>query len=448
MPNALQQLVPPAQSNPPSSAPMARRRQPPAQDGADLEIRYDPTTGKLVSAPRSQPRKPDQVVFDTFAQDGFFADERVFVLDPALRNAPDGPARAWFHDDQTAVQVFAASPPWPIPGHAHPCQWCATPQSLATADPANLCLTVIAEEQVTYRWPHARGTRDAPLLWFPEPNASEPRTRGILDPGTMATSRIAIIGVGSGGSKVAEALAKAGVRQFDLVDPDRLTTGNLVRHACGLSDIGRYKVHALADRLRSRASDIGINVHTWPVDQAPERLTELITHCDVVAACTDCPAAQMACNIACVQAKVPMVFGRVYSGGIGGDVFMRRTCADPCLACVRWGATMEASSPERLRKVTPDYVSDDELAHQIMVGLDCDIEPIATMMTRLLLCHLTQGTPTALDTVRAHLRAPYFLYANRPQGLFAPWATPRDDLRLLRWYPIDVPRSPTCRICN
>ena len=52
---------------------------------------------------------------------------------------------------------------------------------------------------------------------------------------TVATQRVAIIGVGSVGSKMAESLVRSGVRRLLLVDGDIFLPGNIERHTFGLA---------------------------------------------------------------------------------------------------------------------------------------------------------------------------------------------------------------------
>ena len=65
----------------------------------------------------------------------------------------------------------------------------------------------------------------------------------------ITQSRFLIIGAGAIGSVLSELLARAGVRDIAVLDPDRLEVGNLVRHTLLSSDIGRSKALGLGDRL-------------------------------------------------------------------------------------------------------------------------------------------------------------------------------------------------------
>jgi molybdopterin/thiamine biosynthesis adenylyltransferase len=63
--------------------------------------------------------------------------------------------------------------------------------------------------------------------------------------------RIAVIGCGSIGSKVAVMLASSGVNKFTLVDKDQMEPSNSIRHECGIDTFAYPKTQALANRLIS-----------------------------------------------------------------------------------------------------------------------------------------------------------------------------------------------------
>src|SRR5207237_3839927 len=75
------------------------------------------------------------------------------------------------------------------------------------------------------------------------------RVHGLYETNVLAGKTVLIIGVGSGGSTIALELVKAGVGNFLLVDPDRVEVANVVRHLCGLSDLGRFKTKAIRDLI-------------------------------------------------------------------------------------------------------------------------------------------------------------------------------------------------------
>jgi len=80
------------------------------------------------------------------------------------------------------------------------------------------------------------------------------RTEALLGPDAvqrMAKSRVLLFGVGGVGAACAEALARGGVGDITLVDPDVVCESNLNRQVVALrSNLGRYKAEAMADRIR------------------------------------------------------------------------------------------------------------------------------------------------------------------------------------------------------
>ncbi len=76
----------------------------------------------------------------------------------------------------------------------------------------------------------------------------------------LESSRIALFGVGGVGAAAAEALARGGVGEIDLIDNDTVSVTNINRQLCALdSTVGRYKVDAVAERLRDINPNIKIN---------------------------------------------------------------------------------------------------------------------------------------------------------------------------------------------
>lgn len=87
-----------------------------------------------------------------------------------------------------------------------------------------------------------------------------------------------IIGCGSIGSFIAEALARSGrVTDLRLIDPEKLGSENVQRHYCGMSDIGQYKTKAISRRLRQHFPSLRCSTHEIDVLEllrtAPEKLS-------------------------------------------------------------------------------------------------------------------------------------------------------------------------------
>ncbi len=69
---------------------------------------------------------------------------------------------------------------------------------------------------------------------------------------------VTIIGCGSLGASLALKLAKSGIKNFVLIDPDILTINNIGRHICGMKYINQFKVDALKIFLLEQFPDLEI----------------------------------------------------------------------------------------------------------------------------------------------------------------------------------------------
>ena len=78
----------------------------------------------------------------------------------------------------------------------------------------------------------------------------------------LASSRVAVFGVGGVGGYVAEALARSGVGELDLIDSDRICLSNLNRQIIALhSTIGRYKTDVMRERILDINPEAVVHVH-------------------------------------------------------------------------------------------------------------------------------------------------------------------------------------------
>lgn len=117
------------------------------------------------------------------------------------------------------------------------------------------------------------------------------RALGPEIPSVLGDLRVAIIGCGGTGSAVAEQLERLGVRDFVLVDPDRLSDSNTTRvYGSALLDVGRLKVELLGEHLRVAPGAV-INCVEGSVCQ--RQVAERIVGADVVFDCTDDEAGRM-----------------------------------------------------------------------------------------------------------------------------------------------------------
>ena len=119
----------------------------------------------------------------------------------------------------------------------------------------------------------------------------------------LASSSVAVFGLGGVGSYAAEALARAGVGRLLLVDADVVDETNLNRQLVALrSTVGRPK----AEVMRERVADINpgcrvearVEFYPFPID---------FSSVDYVADCIDTVSSKLALIEACRSAGTPVI---------------------------------------------------------------------------------------------------------------------------------------------
>ena len=98
--------------------------------------------------------------------------------------------------------------------------------------------------------------------------------------------KIAIIGVGGLGAPVAEGLARLGVGELRLVEPDSYEVSNLNRQiGAYLDTIGRNKAEVLAETARRINPEINLTVKTQKIFE--NELKQFLYGCDLIVDCID-----------------------------------------------------------------------------------------------------------------------------------------------------------------
>lgn len=144
-------------------------------------------------------------------------------------------------------------------------------------------------------------------------------------PAASAAKRVALIGLGSVGSKLVESLARSGISRFRLFDGDVMLPGNLERNALDWRDVGLRKVRAVERRLlnivpgaKVSASADNLNwqrsarTHAWQVAAVAE--------CDVVVDASGDTATSLFLGAVAAANGRAFVSVEVYEGGLGASV--------------------------------------------------------------------------------------------------------------------------------
>lgn len=78
----------------------------------------------------------------------------------------------------------------------------------------------------------------------------------------LQAARVAVFGIGGVGGYIAEALARSGIGELDLIDSDRVAESNINRQIIALSDtVGRYKTDVMKERIGQINPDIKVNAY-------------------------------------------------------------------------------------------------------------------------------------------------------------------------------------------
>lgn len=207
---------------------------------------------------------------------------------------------------------------------------------------------------------------------------------------SLSYKRVAILGCGSMGSKVAVSLARSGISDFFLVDADILKASNLVRNELDWGDVGAHKANAVAARLKRINAQM--KVDQWvnhlggqTAVQALNDCLERLKTCDLIVETTGSGQGFIYASAVAEDAGVPMVWGRVFGGGFGGYIARSRPGIEASPLDLRtyiyqWFKNPEF--PEPPADIGLDYAAgpDDQAA---MIADDADVSVLSSHLTLL-----------------------------------------------------------------
>lgn len=123
----------------------------------------------------------------------------------------------------------------------------------------------------------------------------------------LKSSRVALFGVGGVGSYAAEALARAGVGEIDIIDNDTVSMSNINRQLPALtSTVGRLKIDVVSERLADINPEIKVNKYADFV--LPETIDKYdFTRYDYVIDAIDTVSAKLAIIERATAAGVPVI---------------------------------------------------------------------------------------------------------------------------------------------
>ena len=280
------------------------------------------------------------------------------------------------------------------------------------------------------------------------------RRAGILESTILQDKTVLFIGVGTGGAHAAIEMAKCGVGRFILVDRDRLSVGNVVRHPGGISQVGRYKVNVVRDLILEKNPDVQLSTHPVSLEyDNQEVIRELVSKADVVVCGTDSRPSKLLVNQLCVDAGVVVVYGGAFRRAYGGQVLRVRPKKSPCYQCFVAAMPDEASDVEVSTSADAEAIAYSDRPVAVEPGLSLDVLPIANMVAKLALLELLADKQSSLNILNRDFDAPWYLWLNRPEpgtpyATWPPLSESSDEMTIHRWYGIYFDRDTECPACG
>ena len=159
-------------------------------------------------------------------------------------------------------------------------------------------------------------------IFFDDNIAAVPRRRRILartydtwgpdTQNTISRLQVGIVGLGSVGCIVAEAMARIGIARVTLIDPDKVEEHNLDRLLYATArDVGKLKVDLAARAMKRNATADGFRVTALPVSIHHIRGYKAALDCDVLFSCVDRPVPRDVLNYIATSHMIPVIDGGV-----------------------------------------------------------------------------------------------------------------------------------------
>lgn len=206
----------------------------------------------------------------------------------------------------------------------------------------------------------------------------------LLDTSQLHNKTVAVIGLGSGGGRVALELGRLGISLL-LVERagEQLEEHNLVRHILGYESLGRSKLSEMKKHIHRRNPATRITCFAIDVAQQRRAFERMVgrRRPDLIAVCTDTETSKHAVNAVAVRHRIPQVGAGVYDGGIGGEVY-RVLPDEACYGCIAAQLQPHENIPQGS---APDYNGGGNPGIVSTCALNLDIEQIALLQIRMIL---------------------------------------------------------------
>ena len=238
------------------------------------------------------------------------------------------------------------------------------------------------------------------------------RHTGLLESSHLQRCGVIVCGCGSVGSLAALELARSGVGRFLLIDPDLLAIENLCRHQCGLADVGRRKVRAVADRIHQINPRAQVQVEALPLEQVdPAVLEGFAEGPTLMLACADSRRADRHGARLAAALQLPFLAIGLWERAFAGEIFYSHPGEPmPCYGCAFEG--LSDSLGGRAQPARRFYSNETHLEKlSFQPGIAIDISFVTQIALKLAIDLLHLGNPQHVPRLLGHL-SQYTLVCN------------------------------------
>lgn len=216
----------------------------------------------------------------------------------------------------------------------------------------------------------------------------------------LQTCRVLLAGCGAVGGHLALALARAGVGNLTLIDPDIFDLANTYRHVCGATPAGTPKVLGLKNELRRHIPRLSVKTHFKDLENLLHQHPGMLREHDLVIAATGNPTTELQLNewVRLDDRHPPVVFTWVEPHGLGGHALLCHTrCAlgltRGCLECIYHRPVEGGPIENQAAFATPGVVYTRDIlgcGSRYLPFADLDAQRTAELAARLSLSALRQ----------------------------------------------------------
>lgn len=274
------------------------------------------------------------------------------------------------------------------------------------------------------------------------------RNTGILETSQMLDKSVIISGCGSVGSLVALELARSGVGSFLLIDNDIFEYHNICRHQCGVSDVGKYKVDALKQRILDINPNSKVLIQSRILENVPKYIfDEFCDSSTIIIGCADNRIGDLfANNKVSYGFNIPFVSIGFWERAFAGEIFYSLPYETACYNCQFENVKEDEDS--RVNAKHRFYIDEQEIEDtSFEPGISIDINFVTTIGIKLIIDILNKKDDTYIPKVIDHLTQ-YTLICNTNDTKIG------GDRAEIFSYPLQVTTSikvekkENCKICG